>query len=347
MKILVTGSGGLIGSYAVEYFAHEGYDVFGLDNNMRQIFFGRDGSTKSTTIFLNSQFNKFKSFDLDIRDEKGIDVLFSKYKFDAIIHCAAQPSHDLASQIPLTDFDVNARSTLILLESFRKYSPTATFIYLSTNKVYGDTPNKLPITEQENRFEFSDNHFENGIDEKMSIDYSLHSLFGVSKLSADLMVQEYGRYFNLNTTCFRGGCLTGPRHSSVSLHGFLSYLIKCNLREKDYFVYGYKGKQVRDQIHARDVVQAIDLVINNPKKSSVYNLGGGFLNSASILELDSLIYNKTKKKTNFIFGQPPRIGDHVCYYSNLSKFKNDFPSFSLSYDLETIVDEMIGAEKNR
>jgi CDP-paratose 2-epimerase len=347
MKILVTGSGGLIGSYVVEHYSNAGHEVIGIDNNMREVFFGPEASTKPVSMRLSENLKNFTHNNIDIRDEQSINALFLVHKFDVIIHCAAQPSHDKASHIPIIDFDTNARATMILLEAFRNYCPSGIFIFLSTNKVYGDTPNYLSISENPTRFEFTDDHYKKGIDENMRIDSSMHSLFGVSKLSADLMVQEYGKYFNLNTVCFRGGCLTGPRHSSVKLHGFLSFLIKSNMSQLPYTVFGYKGKQVRDQIHAIDVVRAFDLFIKNPKKAAVYNLGGGFSNSASILELDNLIYKFTGKKTNFTFSNEVRLGDHKCYYTDMSKFENDYPDFFLSFNIEQIVLDIVTDFENK
>ncbi len=279
MKIaLITGSAGLIGSEAVKFFADRGFQIIGIDNNMREYFFGVDASTEWCRKLLEEKYkDKYIHYNVDIRDNEAIEKIFQKYQFDIIIHAAAQPSHDWAAKDPFTDFTINANGTLVLLENYRKYSPAATFIFTSTNKVYGDTPNKLPLVELDTRYEINENHpyYKNGIDESMSIDNSLHSIFGASKIAADIMVQEYGKYFGLPTGVFRGGCLTGPAHSGAQLHGFLAYLVKCAVTGRKYTIFGYKGKQVRDNIHSFDLVNMFWHFHQNPRPGEVYNAGGG------------------------------------------------------------------------
>ncbi|WP_288239500.1 NAD-dependent epimerase/dehydratase family protein [uncultured Prochlorococcus sp.] len=334
--ILVTGSSGLIGSEVSSFFCERNYKVYGIDNNMREVFFGKKGSTKVNLKRLEKKFQNFSNYNIDIRDRKSIDDLVKSLKPKVIVHTAAQPSHDKASEIPFLDFEVNALGTLNLLEAVRKYCKDTPFIHLSTNKVYGDTPNKMELKELATRWEYRDYLFKRGIDEKCSIDQSTHSLFGVSKVSSDLLVQEYGRYFQIPTCCLRGGCLTGPSHSGVQLHGFLNYLIRCNLLSKEYTIFGYKGKQVRDNIHSYDVANFIYLFSKDPKISAVYNIGGGYENSISILEAISKIEEISGLKMNFKYSDQSRIGDHICYYSNLDKIKSDFPKWNISKSLDDI-----------
>ena len=350
-KVLVTGSSGLIGSESVKFYCNKGYEVVGVDNDMRKYFFGPDGSTEWKRKLLESKFSEnYKHFSIDIRDEKDINSLFEKNEFDLIIHVAAQPSHDWAAKEPITDFTVNANGTLILLENFRKYCPKAVFIFTSTNKVYGDRPNSLPLIEKETRYELPEDHeFYNGINETMSIDNSKHSLFGVSKTAADLLVQEYGKYFGLKTGIFRGGCLTGPAHSGVQLHGFLSYLVKCIATGRKYTIFGYKGKQVRDNIHSFDLINAFDHFFKNPKKGEVYNMGGSRFSNISMIEVIKKIENFTGKKANIEYSNKPRIGDHIWYISDVSKFKKCFPKWKYKYNIDDILNDiyqgLLGQEK--
>ncbi len=338
---LVTGSAGLIGSESVKFLIDKGFDVVGIDNNMREYYFGKDASTLWNRNFLIKTYKNYYHFDIDIRDENEIEKIFKKFKFNLIIHTAAQPSHDWAAKEPYTDFTVNANGTLILLENFRKYCPTAVFIFTSTNKVYGDTPNRLPLIELEKRYEIDKNHrYYNGIDETMSIDQSLHSLFGASKVAADILVQEYGRYFHLKTACFRGGCLTGPAHSGTRLHGFLSYLMRCCIWGQKYYIYGYKGKQVRDNIHSYDLVNMFWHFYENPKEGEVYNAGGSRFSNCSILEAIELCEEISGKKLDYEYVDKNRIGDHIWYISDVSKFKNHYPQWNFKYSLLDILNEI-------
>jgi CDP-paratose 2-epimerase len=319
MRILITGSSGLIGSQAVRYFDGLGHDVIGIDNNMRQVFFGPTGDTTWNLQRLRATTRAFKHYDLDVRNRPALEELFAASNFDVVIHCAAQPSHDKAREIPLIDFEVNALATLYLLEATRRNCPDAVFIFVSTNKVYGDAPNELPIVELPTRWDYARIEDREGIDETCRIDQSLHSLFGASKAAADLMTQEYGRYFGLKTGVFRGGCLTGPAHSGVELHGFLAYLVKATVEGRPYRVYGYKAKQVRDQIHSLDVVHAFDAFIHKPRAGGVYNLGGGRRNSASMLELIELVETAAGRKLDWTYVNEHRRGDHICYISAKTK----------------------------
>lgn len=340
-KILVTGSGGLIGSESVRFFSKKGFEVFGIDNNMREYFFGKDASTKWSIAEIKKTIPGYKHFNIDIRDNKKIENLFKNNKFDLIIHTAAQPSHDWAAREPFTDFSVNATGTLIILENFRKYCPKAVFIYTSTNKVYGDTPNLLPLIEKETRYEIDEKHqYKNGIDESMSIDQTKHSIFGASKAAADLMVQEYGRYFNLKTTVFRGGCLTGPNHSGTELHGFLAYLGKCIATGKEYKIFGYKGKQVRDNIHSFDLVNAFWHVYKKPRIAEVYNMGGARHSNISMLEAIKKFEEITGKKAKIKYFKENRIGDHIWYVSDVSKFKKHYPGWNFKYGIDEIMKEI-------
>jgi len=342
MRVLVTGSGGLIGSEAAEYFLNKkNTRVMGMDNNMRMVFFGPGGDVSSTILRL-SGYKNYEHESIDITNKDSVDDAIKNFQPDLIIHCAAQPSHDKAADIPHLDFAVNANGTLNLLESFRNHcGESSVFIQVSTNKVYGDGPNHLNLVEGKNRYDFADEKYRNGIAEDFSIDNCLHSLFGASKVAGDILAQEYGRYFGLNVGVFRGGCLTGPQHAGVELHGFLSYILKCAKFGNPYTIFGYKGKQVRDQIHCYDVVRAFEEFALNPKKGEVYNLGGGVHNSASVLEIISLIQEISGYELNYSHSNKARIGDHVCYYTDMSKFKSHYPSWSMKYDLTSIVAEMI------
>ncbi len=344
MKVIITGSSGLIGSEAVSYYAGEGWDVIGIDNNMRADFFGAAGSTLWNRDRLLKKYSNFVSNDIDIRDEVRIEGLFKDIKPDLIIHCAAQPSHDWAAKDPIKDFTVNANGTLSLLEAFRKQCPGSVFINMSTNKVYGDNPNFLALDELELRYDYADKEYENGIAEDFSIDHCKHSLFGVSKSAGDLLAQEYGRYFDLNIGIFRGGCLTGPVHSAVELHGFLSYLAKCIISEKPYTIFGYKGKQVRDQIHSKDVILSFEAFRKTPRKGEVYNLGGGKNNAASVLECINKICDLTGKEFNPQYSEVNRIGDHICYYSDLRKLKSHFPEWDITVSLDQIIKDIVDFE---
>jgi len=342
-KVLITGSAGLIGGEAVDFFCKKGYDVIGLDNDMRSSFFGDDASTKWNRNRLEKKHKNFNNHNVDIRDKRLVHKLFKMYGDDIklIIHAAAQPSHDWAANAPFTDFEVNALGTLNMLEHYRQYSPDAVFIFTSTNKVYGDTPNKLRLLEQDKRWEISPKHkFRNGIDESMSIDNSKHSLFGASKLAADVLVQEYGKYFNLKTAVFRGGCLTGPTHSGTELHGFLAYLIKCIKLGIKYNIYGYKGKQVRDNIHSYDLVNAFYHVFLKPRIGEVYNIGGSRHSSISMLEAIEKIEKLTGKKAVTEYVDKARDGDHIWYISDVSKFKKHYPDWEYKYDIDMILKEM-------
>jgi CDP-paratose 2-epimerase len=339
-KLLVTGSSGLIGSEVCVYFMGQGWAVHGVDNNMRADFFGPDGDTRWNQKRLQEAYQNFSHHEVDIRDRSAVLELLETLKPDAIVHCAAQPSHDLAAKIPFKDFDTNAVGTVNLLEATRLYAPAASFVHMSTNKVYGDAPNELDLVEQDTRWDYANPEDFNGIAENFRIDQSKHSIFGASKVAADIMVQEYGRYFGMNTCCLRGGCLTGPNHSGVELHGFLSYLTKCNLEGKKYFVYGYKGKQVRDNIHSYDVARFIHIFIENPRQGEVYNLGGGRGNSCSIFEAFSHIEAISGKKMMYEYVDKNREGDHICYISDLSKIKAHYPEWDITKPLLTIFEEI-------
>lgn len=339
---LVTGSSGLIGSESVRFLIQKGFSVVGIDNDMRKKFFGEEASTRWMKERLESEFkDHYKHIDIDIRDDKKLEDLFKSNRFDLIIHTAAQPSHDWAAKEPMTDFDINARATLLLLENARKYSPDGVFIFTSTNKVYGDNPNLLPLIELEKRYEIEPTHiYKNGIDEHMSLDKTTRSLFGVSKTSADLMVQEYGRYFGLKTGVFRGGCLTGPQHSGAELHGFLAYLVKCILEEREYTIFGYNGKQVRDNIHSYDLVNMFWHFYENPRPGEVYNAGGGRFSNISILEAIDKIEKLTGRKAKIRYSDKPRVGDHIWYISDTSKFQEHYPEWKQEYNIDNILKEM-------
>lgn len=346
-KVLVTGSSGLIGSEVVTYFDKRGWSVFGVDNNMRKEFFGLKGDTKWNLRHLINKCKNFTHNHIDVRSRDSIRSLIKSVKPELIVHAAAQPSHDLASTIPYDDFEVNAVGTMNLLENCRLFCPEASFIFLSTNKVYGDNPNLIKLKELEKRWDYKDTFYKDGINETMSIDNTTHSLFGVSKLSADIMVQEYGRYYGMNTCSLRGGCLTGPTHSAVELHGFLSYLIKCNLEDIKYTIYGYKGKQVRDNIHSYDVARCIDYLFRNPSSGSVYNLGGGRNNSISILEAFDFVSDLTGKSMKYNYSINHRVGDHICYITDLSKLKTSLKGWDITKNLDEIITEIISSWKKR
>ena len=347
-KLLITGSSGLIGSEVCQYFANElGYEIHGVDNNQRAVFFGPQGDTRWNQQRLSSQLPGFIHHEIDIRDRQGVIDLIAEVRPDAIVHAAAQPSHDRAAAIPFDDFDTNAVGTLNLLEAARRASPESPFVHMSTNKVYGDRPNTIALKELETRWDYADPSYVHGIAEDFSIDQSKHSLFGASKVAADVMVQEYGRYFNMPTCCLRGGCLTGPNHSGVELHGFLSYLVKCNLEGREYRVFGYKGKQVRDNIHSLDVARFMASFLAAPRVAEVYNLGGGKANSCSILEAFQITGNFTGKQQVYSYVDENRIGDHICYYSDLRKMTAHYPEWDITQTLEETIGQIVEAWKSR
>lgn len=339
-RMLVTGSSGLIGSEVCAYFHGQGWLIHGVDNNTRATFFGPQGDTRWNQRRLQADLKNFRHHELDIRDRKGALVLIQELRPDAIVHTAAQPSHDLAAKIPFDDFDTNAVGTINLLEATRLHAPGTVFVHMSTNKVYGDAPNELVLVEQSKRWDYASPNDFDGITEHMRIDQSKHSIFGASKVAADIMVQEYGRYFGMKTCCLRGGCLTGPNHSGVELHGFLSYLVKCNLEGKKYSIFGYKGKQVRDNIHSLDVARFIHAFIENPRSGEVYNLGGGRGNSCSIFEAFEMIEAVSRKKMLYEYVDKNREGDHICYISNLKKMRAHYPSWSITKTLKHIFEEI-------
>jgi CDP-paratose 2-epimerase len=345
MKVLVTGSSGLIGSEAVEHFDRQGHEVFGVDNNMRRVFFGAAGDTLWNLKRLKNTCKRFTHAAIDIRDRTAIEEVFTAQCFDLIVHCAAQPSHDKARDIPMLDFEVNALGTINLLEATRQHCPEAVFVFFSTNKVYGDAPNEIPMKELETRYDYARAEDYDGVDETCRIDRALHSLFGASKAAADLVAQEYGRYFNMKVGIFRGGCLTGPAHSGVELHGFLSYLVKVALSGGRYSVYGYKGKQVRDNIHSYDVVRAIEEFAANPRPGEVYNMGGGRGNSISMLEAIARIEQLTGRKLDWHYVEEARKGDHICYISNLRKFQAHYPNWKITRGLDAMLKEMVAAQR--
>lgn len=346
-KLLVTGSSGLIGSEICLYFAERGWAIYGIDNNQRYIFFGSQGDTRWNQKRLENLVKGFVHYEIDIRDRHTILDLFESLRPNAIVHTAAQPSHDLAAKIPFDDFDINAVGTLNLLEATRQYAPEAPFVHMSTNKVYGDAPNEIPLIESETRWDYADPAYEWGIGESFRIDRSKHSIFGASKVAADIMVQEYGRYFSLQTCSLRAGCLTGPNHAGVELHGFLSYLIKCNLENRIYKIFGYKGKQVRDNIHSYDVAAFIEEFIKSPRRAEVYNLGGGKNNTCSILEAFKIVTFLTNKKMGYEYTDNNREGDHICYYSDLRKIQQHYPNWRISKPLSEIFSEIVSAWETR
>jgi CDP-paratose 2-epimerase len=340
---IVTGSGGLIGSEAVQHLVESGHDVIGLENDMRARFFGPDGSTAHVTRFLLDRYSDFRSIELDIRDADGIDALWARHARDLelIVHAAAQPSHDWAARDPQTDFAVNANGTLNLLEATRRHAPEATFVFISTNKVYGDAPNFLPLEERETRLELPEDHrYHRGIDTSMSIDATMHSLFGASKAAADLLVQEYGRYFGMPTACFRGGCLTGPNHAGTMLHGFLSYLMRCTVTGEPYTVFGYGAKQVRDNIHSADLVEACMAFHRSPQAAAVYNIGGGRESNCSMIEAIELGQRIAGKELSWELSDDPRRGDHRWWISDLDEFRTDYPEWGIGYGIEAILREI-------
>ena len=339
-KLLVTGSSGLIGSEVVRYFDRMGWQIIGVDNNMRADFFGEKGDTRWVQYQLSRQCDNFQHIELDIRDRKAVLDLMKTHRPDYICHTAAQPSHDLAASRPFDDFDVNAVGTLNMLEAIRQYCAESPMVHMSTNKVYGDAPNRLNLKESDTRWDFADEAYQDGIRETFSIDQSKHSLFGASKVAADIMVQEYGRYFDLPTCALRGGCLTGPNHSGVELHGFLSYLIKVNLMDQEYTVFGYKGKQVRDNIHSYDVARFIHAFFKAPRSGEVYNIGGGRANSTSILEAFQRIESISGKPMRYRYDEKNREGDHICYISNLSKMKMHYPAWGITKSLQDAFEEI-------
>ena len=339
-SLLVTGSSGLIGSEVVVLFATHGWKVHGIDNNMRADFFGSAGDTRWNLARLVQEYKQFEHHEVDVRDRRTVMDLMRRIKPTAIVHCAAQPSHDLAASRPFDDFDVNAGGTLSLLEAARQFAPEAPFVHMSTNKVYGDAPNEIPLTETETRWDYADPRYANGIDEFFRIDQSKHSVFGASKVAADIMVQEYGRYFGMPVCCLRGGCLTGPNHSGVELHGFLSYLVRCNLEGRTYRIFGYKGKQVRDNIHSTDVGEFINRFIAAPRAAEVYNIGGGKENSVSILEAFKIAEDISGQKMIFEYVDQARSGDHTCYYSSLTKMKTHYPGWGITKSVRDTMAEI-------
>jgi CDP-paratose 2-epimerase len=345
--LLVTGSSGLIGSEVCVYFSQLGYTIHGVDNNQRAVFFGPQGDTRWNQQRLQSDLKGFVHHELDIRDRAGVIALLKQVKPDVVVHTAAQPSHDRAAAIPFDDFDTNAVGTLNLLEANRQACPETPFVHMSTNKVYGDAPNSIALKELETRWDYADPAYAHGIAETFTIDQSKHSLFGASKVAADVMVQEYGRYFNMPTCCLRGGCLTGPNHSGVELHGFLSYLVKCNLESREYKVFGYKGKQVRDNIHSLDVARFMAAFVEKPRCGEVYNLGGGKANSTSILEAFKITEKFTGKPQVFTYMEQNRAGDHICYYSDLRKMRAHYPSWDITQSLEDTIRQIVEAQRSR
>ena len=346
-KLLVTGSSGLIGSEVCAHFANLGWEIHGVDNNQRAVFFGPTGDTRWNQQRLMNSLPNFHHHELDIRDRQGVVDLVRQLRPDAIVHTAAQPSHDRAAAIPFDDFDTNAGGTLNLLEATRRYDPDTPFVHLSTNKVYGDAPNEIPMVELDTRWEYADKTFRNGIPETFRIDQSKHSLFGASKVAADVYVQEYGRYFDMPTAALRGGCLTGPSHSGVELHGFLSYLVRCNLEEREYTIFGYKGKQVRDNIHSYDVARFIEEFIAAPRCAEVYNIGGGKDNTCSILEAFQIISDISGIPMRYKYDEQHRSGDHICYYSDLRKMKAHYPNWDITKSLRTTFEEIFQAWVSR
>lgn len=346
-KILVTGSSGLIGSEVCVFFSDRDFTVHGVDNNQRAVFFGSQGDTRWNQKRLERELAGFRHHELDIRDRSGVRELIASVRPNVIVHTAAQPSHDRAAAIPFDDFDTNAAGTLNLLEAARHECPESPFIHMSTNKVYGDAPNSIALQELETRWEYADAEYINGISESFTIDQSKHSLFGASKVAADVMVQEYGRYFGMPTCCLRGGCLTGPNHSGVELHGFLSYLMKCNLEGGQYIVFGYKAKQVRDNIHSLDVARFMWEFIQSPRCGEVYNIGGGKKNSCSMLEAFAHAEKATGKAMNYTYSNQNREGDHICYYSDLSKMRDHYPAWNITKSLDDIFSEIATCWKQR
>jgi len=346
-SVLVTGSSGLIGSEVCSHLDALGWSIHGVDNNQRAVFFGPAGDTRWNQSRLQSSLRSFTHHEVDIRDRPAVLRMVEEVKPTAIVHTAAQPSHDRAAAIPFDDFDTNAVGTLNLLEAARRHVPEAPFVHMSTNKVYGDAPNEIPLVELESRWDYADSTYEHGIPESFRIDRSKHSLFGASKVAGDVMVQEYGRYFGMPTCCLRGGCLTGPSHSGVELHGFLSYLVKCNVEGRRYTVFGYKGKQVRDNIHSKDVARFIERFIAAPKPAAVYNIGGGKGNSCSILEAFKMVSDRTGIPMNWEYSDKAREGDHICYYSDLRLMMAEYPGWRPEISLGQTFDEIVEAAEDR
>jgi CDP-paratose 2-epimerase len=343
-RILVTGSSGLIGSEVVDYFCREGWEAHGVDNNMRAAFFGPAGDTRWNQERLLAAHKNFQHHELDVRNRQAVEDLLSSSKPDLLVHAAAQPSHDLAASMPFDDFDVNAVGTLNFLEATRRHAPEAVFVHMSTNKVYGDGPNTIKLKESPSRWDYDDPAFVNGISETFPVDQTTHSLFGASKIAADVMVQEYGRYFGMKTCCLRGGCVTGPNHSAVELHGFLSYFVKCNVEGQLYKVYGYGGKQVRDNIHAYDVACFIHCFYEKPRCGEVYNVGGGRGNSISILEAFERVAELSGRKMRWKYVEKNREGDHICYISDLSKLHLHYPAWDVTKSLDDILSDIYKAQ---
>lgn len=350
-SILVTGSTGLIGSAICKHFDSLGFRVFGIDNNQRKVFFGDGGDTSTVLQHLKQTMKFYNHIDFDIRSKTNMQGVVQWLKIheelSLVVHAAAQPSHDLAAKIPYDDFETNANGTLHMLEACRQHCPQVPFVFLSTNKVYGDRPNYIKLKELESRWEFDDPAYIEGIDEQMSIDQCKHSLFGASKVAADVMVQEYGRYFNMPTCVLRGGCLTGPSHAGVQLHGFVNYFVRCAVSETPYTIFGYKGKQVRDNIHAEDVAKFVEAFQKNPRSAVVYNIGGGKKNSVSILELVDLVEQVSGKRLRYTYDEKAREGDHMCYYTNLAKIKQDYPDWDVTISLEETVEQIVKAVKGK
>jgi CDP-paratose 2-epimerase len=349
--VIITGSGGLVGADAVRHYASAGYTVVGIDNDMRREFFGEEASTQWQSDQLKEEFPAYRHYEVDIRDSAAVEAVFSEFGADIelVIHAAAQPSHDWAASDPETDFTVNANGTSVMLESARGTCPGATFIFMSTNKVYGDTPNRLPLVEQETRWELDETHryARDGIDESMSIDQTKHSLFGASKVAADVLVQEYGRYFGMKTGVFRGGCLTGPGHSGARLHGFLSYLMMCAMMDREYTIHGYKGKQVRDNIHSKDLIAAFEMFHAAPRCGEVYNIGGSRFSNCSMLEAIEACEAICGKSMNTVYSNENRIGDHIWWISSVGKLKSHYPDWKLTYDVSSILTEIHDALRDR
>jgi CDP-paratose 2-epimerase len=349
--VLITGAAGLIGSESALFFAGQGFDIVGVDNDMRRYFFGDEGSTAWRRARLEQTVRGYQHVSADIRDERAMNDVFARYgrEIALVIHTAAQPSHDWAAREPITDFTVNANGTLVALDMTRRHCPDAAFIFTSTNKVYGDTPNRLPLVERDTRWAVEDGHpfAGHGIDETMSIDATMHSVFGASKVAADVMVQEYGRYFGLKTACFRGGCLTGPGHSGAELHGFLSYLVKCAVTGRPYTVFGYKGKQVRDNIHSFDLVSAFWHFFQAPRAGEVYNIGGGPESNCSMVEAIAIVERLTGRKMTWSYSDVNRAGDHIWWVSDIRKFARHYPGWRLTYSLERTLEEIHGEMAER
>jgi CDP-paratose 2-epimerase len=346
-SVLVTGASGLIGSEVAAYFAGLGRPVHGVDNNQRAVFFGPQGDTRWNQQRLERELASYRHHELDIRDRQRVLDLVAELRPALIVHAAAQPSHDRAAAIPFDDFDTNAVGTLNFLEAARRSCPESPFVHLSTNKVYGDGPNRIPLVEHDTRWDYADPQYADGIPETFSIDQNLHSLFGASKVAADVMVQEYGRYFGMPTCCLRGGCLTGPNHSGVELHGFLSYLVRCNLEGREYKIFGYKGKQVRDNIHSLDVARFVHAFADAPRCGEVYNLGGGKANACSILEAFAIVGQISGQKQRYTYVDSNRVGDHICYYSDLGKMKSHYPGWTITMTLHQTIAQIVEAWQHK